>query len=285
MRRQQRRLVRSPWRQPLALIGAGIVGTWLVLALLAPWITPFEPLAQTAERLAPPSIDHWFGTDRVGRDILTRVLYGARTSIPLALIIVAVAATIGSLVGAVAGYAGGVVDNVLMRLVDLFFAFPNIILAMAVTAALGPDLRNAVIAIVVVSWPVYARVVRGLVLSIREMDYFQASRLAGVAGPAALRRDVLPNVAGSVAVLATLEMGNAVLLLSALSFLGLGARPPAPEWGSMVAAGADSFAAWWVGMFPGLAIVTIVLAFNLLGDNLRDALDPRTSKGLGRRAL
>jgi peptide/nickel transport system permease protein len=167
-----------------------------------------------------------------------------------------------------------------MRMVDLFFAFPTIILAMAVAAALGPDLRNAVLAIVVVAWPTYARVVRGLVLSQKEMDYVAATRLLGASSRRSLLRDVMPNVGGPVMVLATLELGNAVLLLAGLSFLGLGARPPSPEWGAMVSDGARTFDRWWVGTFPGLAILTVVMAFNFLGDSLRDALDPRTARAI-----
>ncbi len=172
-----------------------------------------------------------------------------------------------------------------MRVVDLVFAFPPIILAMAVVAALGPDLRNAVLAIVVVSWPSYARVTRSLVLSLRSSEYVAASRLLGVSSARALVREVLPNVAGPVLVLATLELGNAVLLLSGLSFLGLGAVPPSPEWGAMVSEGARTFNFWWIGAFPGLAILTVVLAFNFLGVSLRDALDPQTSRAVRERAL
>ena len=199
--------------------------------MFAPLVAPYNPLAQDFTPFQSPTGAHPFGTDELGRDVLSRVIYGARLSIPLALLLVTIAATIGGLAGAVAGYFRGLADGVVMRISDLVFAFPAIILAMVVTAVLGRGVRNAVLAIVIVSWPSYARVVRGLVLSIGDSEYVQSSRLLGVSSRSALFREVLPNVAGPVLVLATLDLGTAILLLAGLSFLGLGAQPPAPGVG------------------------------------------------------
>jgi peptide/nickel transport system permease protein len=278
LRRSRRTGRRAPWRSPLAVTGLVVITCWLVVAVAAPLLAPANPLAQNFDRFLAPSAAHWFGTDELGRDVFSRVLYGARISIPLSLLLVACSLTIGSVLGAAAGYFGGWLETVVMRTADLVFAFPAIILAMAVVAALGPDLTNAVLAIVVVSWPSYARVARGLVLSSRNADYVLAARLLGSSGRRSLLVDVTPNVAGPLLVLATLDIGNAALLLSGLSFLGLGARPPTAEWGAMVASGATNFDKWWLGLFPGLAILTLVLAVNFLGDTLRDALDPRTAR-------
>jgi peptide/nickel transport system permease protein len=273
----KRRLsVPAAWRQPLAVVGAVIAVAWIVIAIFAPLIAPHDPLAQSFPPSQSPSLHYPFGTDELGRDVLSRVIYGSRVSLPIALALVAIAMTIGSIVGAVAGYFRGVPDGVLMRATDLVFAFPAIILAMVVAAVLGRGLFNAALAIVVVAWPSYARVVRSLVLSIGDSEYVQSSRLLGATSRRTLVRDVLPNVAGPVFVLATLDLATAILLLSGLSFLGLGAQPPTAEWGSMVAEGTQYFQWWWIGTFPGLAIFTVVLAFNFLGDSLRDVFDPRT---------
>jgi peptide/nickel transport system permease protein len=271
--------VRPAWRQPLAVAGAVIALAWLIVAIFAPWIAPYDPLAQTFAPAQSPGGSHLFGTDELGRDVLSRVIYGSRVSVPIALLLVTLAAAIGGLVGGVAGYFRGIVDGVSMRMVDLVFAFPPIILAMVVAAVLGRGLRNAALAIVVVAWPSYARVVRGLVLSVGDSEYVQSARLLGSSARRTLFRDVMPNVAGPVLVLATLDLANAILLLAGLSFLGLGAQPPQPEWGSMVANGAQYFQWWWIGTFPGLAIFTAVLAFNFLGDSLRDFFDPTTAWG------
>jgi peptide/nickel transport system permease protein len=266
------------WRQPLTVIGATVAIGWAVVAVLAPVLAPFDPLEQAFVPFEAPSAEHPFGTDELGRDVLSRVIYGARISLPLGLLLVALASTIGAVLGALAGYFRGLTDGAVMRAADLVFAFPAIILAMVVTAALGPGLRNAVIALVIVAWPSYARVVRSLVLSVGDADYVWATRLLGASSRRALVREVLPNVVGPVLVLATLDVGNAILLLAGLSFLGLGAQLPTPEWGSMVATGTQYFQFWWMGTFPGLAIFTAVLAFNFIGDSLRDVFDPRTAR-------
>jgi peptide/nickel transport system permease protein len=273
--------LRPAWRQPLAIAGAVIAAGWLVVAIFAPFIAPHDPLVQTFAPSQSPSGAHLFGTDELGRDVLSRVIYGSRVSVPIALLLVSLAGLIGGLVGSLAGYFRGLVDGFSMRLVDLVFAFPPIILAMVVAAVLGRGLRNAALAIVVVAWPSYARVVRGLVLSVGDSEYVESARLLGSSARRTLFRDVMPNVAGPVLVLATLDLANAILLLSGLSFLGLGAQPPQAEWGSMVADGAQYFQWWWIGTFPGVAIFTAVLAFNFLGDSFRDLFDPRTSWGGG----
>ena len=277
-RRRRRLRIPRVWRQPLAVTGLAVVGAWLVIAIFAPLIGPDNPLAQNFGILAAPSSAHWFGTDELGRDVLSRVLAGARVTLPLSVLLVVIAMLIGAVLGGFAGFLGGWADVALMRLADLFFAFPGIILALAVAAALGPQLRNAVIAVVAVSWPSYARLVRSLVLTARTAPYVVSSRMLGASGWRVLFTDIRPNVAGPVLVLAALDLGNAVLLLSGLSFLGLGAQPPTAEWGAMVAEGTQNFNDWWVGVFPGLAILTVVLAFNFIGDALRDALDPRTAR-------
>jgi peptide/nickel transport system permease protein len=272
--RRRRRALRL-LSQPLAVVGLAIAIGWLLVAIFAPLIAPYDPLAQDFPLTQAPSREHLFGTDELGRDVLSRVIYGARLSLPLALLLVALATALGSVLGAVAGYFRSWVDPLVMRTTDLVFAFPAIILAMVVTASLGPNIRNAVLAIVIVAWPSYARVVRGLVLSLGDAEFVQASRLLGSSSRRTLLHDVLPNLAGPVVVLATLDLANAILLLAGLSFLGLGAQPPDPEWGSMVSVGTQYFQYWWMGTFPGLAIFSAVLAFNFLGDSLRDRLDPR----------
>lgn len=270
----KRRRLPAAWRSPLAIVGVVIAAGWLIVAVLAPWITPHDPLAQELPRLMAPNAEAIMGTDANGRDVFSRLLAGARTTIPLALLLVVCAMLIGTIVGAVAGYLGGWVDETLMRITDLVMAFPTVILAMVIAASLGPSVMNAVIAGIVVAWPQYARITRSLVLSLRTQNYVIAGRLLGFSPLRSLRVDILPNVGGPVLVLAALDIGTAILLLSGLSFLGLGAQPPTPEWGAMISAAMQHIDAWWLGVFPGLAILTVVMAFNFIGDSLRDALDP-----------
>ncbi len=276
--RKDRAALRPAWRQPLALIGITIIVAWIIIAIFAPELAPYPPNLQFAPLNVAPNHIYLFGTDELGRDVFSRVLYGARLSLPLAVLLVAVAMMIGSAFGAMAGFFGGAVDSVIMRIADVVFAFPGIILALAVAAALGAQLRNAVLAVIVVSWPSYSRLSRGLVLGARNSEYVTSARLLGSSGWRTMWVELRPNIAGPIFVLAALDIGNAVLLLSGLSFLGLGAQPPTAEWGSMVSEGVQNFNSWWIGLFPGLAILTVVLAFNFLGDALRDLLDPRTAR-------
>jgi peptide/nickel transport system permease protein len=274
-----RRVLRETRRRPLVAFGVAAVVAWILVAALAPVISPHDPLEQGFIPGESPSVAHPFGTDALGRDVLSRVIYGARVSLPLAVLLVFFSVVIGISLGVIAGYFRGAADGVIMRTTDLVFAFPAIILALVVTAALGPGLQNAVLALVIVSWPAYARVVRGLVLTIGDSEYVAAARLLGASSRRTIIRDVLPNFIGPVVVLAMLDVGSAVLLLSGLSFLGLGAQPPTAEWGQMASDGVDYFEFWWMSTFPGIAIFTVVLAFNFVGDGLRDIFDPRVSGG------
>ncbi len=257
-------------------VGGAVVGLWVAVALLAPVVAPYSPLdLDVMSRLEPPSLGHPFGTDEAGRDNLSRVLYGARITIPIALTVVLVAGVVGSAVGAISGYAGGRTDEALMRVVDVVLAFPSIVLAMAITAALGPGLRHAMLAIVLVSWPEFSRLMRGQVLSVGANEYVVAAQALGAPAGRVLLAHVLPNAFPPVVVKGTLDIGNAIILTAALSFIGLGAIPPDPEWGAMIAAGQAKFEYWWVATFPGLAILTVVLGFNFLGDGVQDLLNPR----------
>ncbi len=279
--RRGRAVARFLRRNPLALLGLTLFLLWVALSVLAPVVAPYGPLEQhIVDRLQGPSGTYWFGTDQLGRDNFSRVLYGGRLSLPAGLAVVVLAGLIGTALGAVAGFVGGWVDELLMRLTEVFMAFPTIILAMAIAAALGPSLLNAVFAMVVVWWPNYARVVRALVLTVRNNEYVDAARALGAHDARILWRTVLPNCIAPVLVLATLDLGNAILIFAGLSFLGLGPEPSTPEWGRMVADGIQYFDQWWVAAFPGFAIFTVVIAFNFIGDGLGDSLDPRIRKGL-----
>lgn len=264
-------------RRSVALwTGAVIVGAWAIIAAVGPLAAPHSPLdLDVMHRLEPPSAGHPFGTDESGRDNFSRVIYGARITIPVALGVIAVASAFGVAVGAVSGYAGGWTDEALMRFVDVVLAFPSIVLAMAITAALGPGLPHAMLAIVLVGWAEYGRLMRGQILAAKSNDYVLAARALGGSAVRVLLRHVLPNAFPPAVVKATLDIGNTIILIAALSFIGLGAVPPAPEWGAMIAAGQSKFEYWWVATFPGLAILSVVLGFNFLGDGLQDILNPR----------
>jgi peptide/nickel transport system permease protein len=266
-------------RSPLTVAALGVAGLWVVLASAAPALAPYGPLQQDiAGRLAAPSAAHWLGTDALGRDVWSRILHGARISIPVGVAAVLLAAVLGAAVGGVAGYVGRRVDEVVMRVTDLMLAFPTVILALVITAALGAGIRNAVLAIMVAWWPTYARLVRGLVLAVREREYVQGAYALGASDGRVLLRHIVPNVVSSVVVLGTLDVGHAILTFASLSFLGLGPPPEVPEWGSMIAAGRNYYDQWWIGTFPGLAILSLTIAFNVVGDSLRDYLDPRLRK-------
>ena len=263
-------------RNPLVLIGIVIVTLWIIIAVIAPAISPSHPLQQNlADRLQTPNAVYPMGTDELGRDMLSRVLWGAQITIPAGLAVVIIGSLLGTIIGALAGFIGGIGDELLMRLTELFMAFPTIILAMAVTAALGPDIKNAILALVIVWWPSYARVVRGLVLEIKSQEYVEAAHAVGAPGIYILFRTILPNCVAPAVILATLDIGNAIIVFASLSFIGLGPDPSSPEWGRMVSIGIDFFDQWWMWLFPGLAIASLVMAFNFIGDGLRDILDPR----------
>ncbi len=271
-----RKALRVLLRNPMVLVGLVILAVWVFVALFASVIAPTSPIQQDVmQRLRAPDRDHWFGTDELGRDIFTRVLYGGRITMPAGILVIVIGCSLGMMVGAVAGYVGGAWDELIMRVSELFMAFPTIILALAITAALGPDLRNAVIALVIVWWPGYARLIRGLVMEVKTREFVEGARSIGASSPYILFRTVLPNCISPALVLATLDIGNAILSFAGLSFLGLGPDPTSPEWGRMVSTGIDYFDQWWMWLYPGLAIATLVLAFNFIGDGLRDILDPR----------
>lgn len=261
----------------LAVVGGVLLSVFVVMALFAPLLTPYDPLEQDLyNRLQSPSFDHPFGTDDFGRDILSRVIYGSRVSLRIGLVAVVIALALGTAIGLVAGYWGGLLDQLLMRVMDLLLAFPSILLAIGIVAILGPGLENAMLAVGLVAVPQYARLVRASALSVREMDYVQASRALGAGHTRILLVAVLPNCLAPLIVQATLGLATSILDAAGLSFLGLGAQPPIPEWGAMLSNGRELIVrAPWVLFFPGMAIFLTVLAFNLFGDGLRDALDPK----------
>jgi len=281
-----RRFVARAWDEDrTACIGFAILVIWLLIALTAPLWVPYPATGQdVVHRLQAPSLHHLMGTDSLGRDVLSRTLLGSRVSLPVAIIVILVSGTFGSIVGAVAGFTGGIVDEVIMRVCDITLAFPAIVLAMAITASLGTSLTNAMIAIVVVWWPLYARLMRAQVLTVLPRDHVLAARSTGANELRVMVKHVLPLAMGPVLVQATMDFGSIVLLTAGLSFIGLGAVPPSPEWGAMISDGREQFYSWWIATSPGVAILTVVLASNFLGDGLLDLLDPRRRTFRGKAA-
>lgn len=268
-------------RDKLAVVCLVTLVVLLLIAVAAPILTPYPEQGlgdpNITEKFLPPSLEHPFGTDDVGRDLLARVMYGARTSFIASFSIVIFAAVVGTLLGAVAGYFGGWIDEVIMRITDIFLAFPPLLLAITIASVLEPNLRNSILAVGATWWPWYTRIVRAQALSIRERNYVKAARSMGVSDFAIVHRHILPNVLSPVLVQATLDLGSALLTMAGLSFLGLGVQPPTADWGVMVNDGRAQLQSgrWWIGLFPGLAIFISTLSFNLLGDGVQTATDPR----------
>lgn len=261
----------------MIVFGGSVVGIFFLTAIFAPLLSPRDPLEQDLyKRLLPPSSEVWLGTDDFGRDLLSRLIYGSRISLKVGVISVGIALLIGSTLGVISGYYGSWIDNLIMRLMDIMLALPSILLAMVVVAILGPSLNNAMLAVGVVTIPQYARILRSSVLSLRERDYVIAAKSLGATDLRLITTAILPNCLAPIIVQTTLGMGTAILDTSGLSFLGLGAQPPTPEWGAMLNQGKEFIRdAWWVVTAPGAAIFLMVLGFNLLGDGLRDVLDPQ----------
>lgn len=252
---------------------------WIIMAIIAPFVAPYDPVVQDLTlRLKAPSAAHIFGTDNFGRDIFSRVIYGGRYSLLAGCLTVVIAGCIGTIYGAIAGYVGGAVDNVMMRLSEMILSFPSLILAMIINAVMGSNLFNTMFALVIVAWPSYARVMRSVVLSVRENEYVTASEALGASRIRILLKEIIPNSITSVLIMATTDIGNQILMFSTLSFLGLGSAPPTPEWGMMVSDGVQYFNKFWVAGFPGLAIFTMAVGANFIGDGLRDLLDPKLRK-------
>lgn len=264
-------------RNPTMVVGTIIIIMLLLIAASAPLLATYDPFDQVLQdRLDPPSLAHWFGTDNMGRDIYSRVVHGSRLTLMIAVLVAVISGPVGLLIGVVSGYMGGIVDEVLMRLSDIFLSFPKLILAVAFAAALGPGLENAIIAISVANWPGYARLARAETLAVREYDYIQAIRIMGASHLRIMLRHITPMCLSSFIVRLSLDMGAIILTAAGLGYLGLGAQPPSPEWGLMVSDGRDYLVDhWWVSTLPGIAILIVVLGLNLLGDGLRDILDPR----------
>lgn len=271
-------MIKRLWNHnPLIIWGGTLVCLLIVLALTGQWLAPYDPNNQVlTDRLLSPSWHHWMGTDQYGRDILSRMIYGSRISLAVGLVAVSIYVLIGTTVGSVAGYYGGWVDGLLMRITDIFLCIPTFLLILMVIAFVGPSIVNIMVVIGLTSWTDVARLVRGEILALKEREFIQATRVIGMSDSRIILRHLLPNAIGPVLVVATLGIGGAILVESALSYLGLGVQPPTPSWGNMLEEGKEHLTdAWWLITFPGLAIFLTVLGYNLLGEGLRDLLDPR----------
>jgi peptide/nickel transport system permease protein len=265
-------------RNPLAVSGLLIVLALVLMAILAPWLASQSPYDQMlTARLLPPSGEHWFGTDELGRDILTRIIHGSRITLLIIFLVSIIILPVGLIIGTTAGYFGGLLDKVLMRVTDIFLAFPRLVMALAFAAALGPGIENAVIAIALTAWPPYARLARAETLTVRRSDFILVARMQGASALRIIWSHILPLCLPSVIIRLTLDMAGVILIAAGLGFLGLGAQPPAPEWGLMVSSGRSYLLdQWWVATMPGLAIFIVSFGFNLLGDGLRDVFDPKS---------
>ena len=274
---QAYRTARLLARNPLAMVGLAIILALLFVAAFAPWLAPYSPAEGVlTNRLKPPSAAHWMGTDELGRDILSRIIWGARITLMIVILVAIIAAPLGLIIGAVAGYFGGWIDRILMGLTDIFLSMPRLILALAFVAALGPGIENAVIAIAITAWPVYARIARAETLTFRHAEFIAAVQMQGASHARVIGLHVIPLCMSSTIVRVTLDMAGIILTAAGLGFLGLGAQPPLPEWGAMISKGrAFILDQWWVATMPGFAIVIVSLGFCLFGDGLRDVLDPK----------
>lgn len=265
-------------RRPAVAAGVIVIVFWLMVMLTVQWWAPNDPYEVAGPRLQSPSRIFWFGTDELGRDLFSRVMYGARQSLPIAVAVIAVAVVVGTTLGALAGYLGGWVDTLVMRTADVLMAFPALLLAMVVSVGLGPGPRNAAIAVMIVWWPFYARLVRGQVLAIKHREHVEAAIGIGAGKVRVVRRHILPMAFTPLLVNATSDVGQVVIVMSSLSFLGLGTAPPVPEWGAMITSGSKYFFQWWIAGAPGFAIFTVVVGLNFLGDGIRDIVDRRSAE-------
>jgi peptide/nickel transport system permease protein len=274
-------IVHATKKSPLTIVGLSLVVALVLVAILAPYIAPHDPIAMHLEnRLASPSMSHLLGTDELGRDILSRIIYGTGVALKIMIIVLMIDLPLGVLLGIIAGYFGGWIDEAIMRVADIFMAFPRLILAMAIGAALGPSLVNTMIAIAITMWPTYARLARGETLSIKERTFIEAEKALGTSKARIILSSILPLCSSTTIIRATLDMGNVIRIAAGMSFLGLGAQPPTPEWGLMVSTGRSFLInQWWVPTFPGFAILLAVFGFNLLGDGIRDISDPHLRRG------